>query len=134
MSEKLIFEIIDNGKVLRVKAENQADFLQFIADHEDDMLTSYTPNSDQAFFELTGDYSGDGWGVLNADELGQMTQCLVICQELYNEEDGSKTLHGKAWTNINDYQIVSPLYVIAENGYYDFYLWEEFKGENFKAL
>lgn len=133
MSKKLIFEIIDNGRKLRVTPENMEDFKAFIADHEEDALTSYTPNSDMAFMELTESYSGNGWGVFTADQLGQMSECLVIAQESAIEEDGSYTLNGKAWTNINDYQLVSPLYCILENGYYDFELWQEFKGENFKA-
>lgn len=133
MSENLKFQIIDNGRKLRVTPENMEDFKQFIKDHEDDALTSYTPNSDMAFMELTESYSCNGWGIFTADQLGQLSECLVIAQESTVEDDGSYTLNGKAWTNINDYQLVSPLYCILENGYYDFELWEEFKGENFKG-
>lgn len=133
MSENLTFEILDGGKILRVTAENPAEFAQYIKDHEDDMLTSFTPNSDQAFMNLTEGYSCNGWGVFTADQLGQMSECLVIARESSVEDDGSFTLNGNAWTNINDYQIVSPLYVILENGYYDFQLWENFENENFKG-
>lgn len=131
MTENLKFEIIDNGRVLRVTAENQADFLQFIKDHEEDMLTSYTPNSDQAFIELTESYWCNGWHVCNADDLGQMSQCLVICEDSTIEDNESVTLRGRAWTNIHNYQIVNPLDSIVENGYIDFLLWDTFKGENF---
>lgn len=133
MSENLKFEILDGGKTLRVTAENPAEFAQYIKDHEDDMLTSFQPNSDMAFMNLTEGYSGNGWGVFTADQLGQMSECLVIARESSVEDDGSFTLNGNAWTNINDYQIVSPLYVILENGYYDFQLWENFENENFKG-
>lgn len=133
MSENLKFEIIENGRVLRVTAENPAEFARFIDDHKDDALTSYTPNSDMAFMQLTESYSCNGWGVFTADQLGQMSECLVIAKESTIEEDGSYTLNGKTWTNIHNYQIVSPLYCILEDGYFDFYLWEEFKGENFKV-
>lgn len=133
MSENLKFEIIENGRVLRVTAENPAEFARFIDDHKDDALTSYTPNSDMAFMQLTESYSCNGWGVFTADQLGQMTECLVIAQESTIEEDGSYTLNGKVWTNIHNYQIVNPLDQIAEHGYYDFELWEEMKGENFKG-
>ena len=57
MNEKLKFEIIEAGRVLRVSAENRAEFLQYIEDHKDDALTSYTPNSDIAFMQLTESYS-----------------------------------------------------------------------------
>ncbi len=133
MSEHLKFEILDNGN-LRVSAQNPADFAEWIRDHEDDAVTSFTPNSDMAFMALSEQYSCNGWGVFTADTLGQMSECLVICDDSTTEEDGSITLSGKAWTNIHDYQIVSPLYVILENGYYDFYLWENFETpENFKV-
>lgn len=133
MSENLTFEILEDGRVLRVKAENPSDFAEFIKDHGDDCLTSFNPNSDKAFIDLTESYWVNGWGVLNAEDLGQMTQCLVIAREMITEDDGSHTLHGKAWTNIHNYQIVNPLDQILENGYYDFYLWDEFEGENFPS-
>ena len=133
MSENLHFEIIENGRVLRITAENQADFLQFIKDHEEEALTSYTPNSDMAFMQLTEDYSCNGWGVFTADTLGQLSECLLIGEEATIEEDGSYTLNGRAWANIHNYQIITPLDCIAEDGHVDFYLWEEFKGENFKV-
>lgn len=133
MSANLKFEILDNGN-LRISPENAADFAEFIKEHEDDALTSFNPNSDMAFMELTEEYSSNGWGVFTADTLGQMTECLVVCQESTIENDGSFTLFGKAWTNIHNYQIVSPLYVILEDGYIDFYLWENFETpENFKV-
>ena len=131
MNEKLKFEIIEAGRVLRVSAENRAEFLQYIEDHKDDALTSYTPNSDIAFMQLTESYSCNGWGIFTADTLGQMSECLVISEDLTIEDDGSYTLNGRAWTNIHNYQIVNPLDSIVENGYVDFLLWDNFKGENF---
>lgn len=130
MSEKLLFTELENGN-LRISAENKADFKQFIDDHSNDMLTSFQPNSDQAFMELTEDYWTNGWGVFTADQLGQLSECLIVAKEATIEDDGSYTLYDRAWSNIADYQIVSPLTLILENGYYDFELWEEFKGENF---
>lgn len=134
MSENLKFQIIENGRVLRVTAENPAEFLQYIEDHKDDALTSYKPNSDMALMQLTESYSGNGWGIFTADQLGQLSECLVIAEESTSEDDGSFTLNGRVWTNIHNYMIVNPLDQIAENGYCDFYLWEEMKGENFKDV
>ena len=49
------------------------------------------------------------------------------------EDDGSITLTGKTWSNIHNYQVVDEVEEILTKGYYDFYLWEDFKnGENFK--
>jgi len=129
----LKFEQINEGKTLRISAENPSEFAQYIKDHEDDALTSFTPNSDQAFMELTESYSCNGWGVFTADQLGQMTECLAVAEESTVEDDGSYTLNGKVWTNIHNYQIVSPLYVILEDGYIDFRLWEDFQNENLKV-
>jgi hypothetical protein len=133
MSANLKFEVINDGKVLRVSAENPVDFAQFIKDNEEEALTSYTPNSDIAFMQLTESYCANGWGVYTADTLGQMSECLVISKDSTIEDDGSITLNGKAWANINDYQIVSPLDIILNDGYYDFQLWDEFENENFKV-
>ena len=130
---ELSFEIRDNGNTLRVTADDPIEFAEYIQEHEDDALTSYSPNTDQAFQEMTESYWTNGWGVHTADELGQMSECLVISEESYPEEDGSITLNGKVWTNIRDYQIVNPLDSILENGYYDFDLWEDMKMENFRS-
>lgn len=134
MPKNLHFEIINDGNALRVSAENPEEFKQFIQDHEDDALTSFTPNSNQAFMELTESYSNTGWGIVTADRLGQLSECLVIAEEILLEDDGSYTLYGRSWTNIDDYQIVNPLDQILENGYYDFQLWANFESaENFKV-
>jgi len=133
MNEKLKFEIINDGKTLRVSAENPEDFAQFIKDHEDDALTSFTPNSDKAFMELTESYSCNGWLITTADNLGHMSECLVISNDYFDEGDDIDFESGefseniqvnKMWTNIHNYQIVSPLYCILEDGYYDFFLAE----------
>jgi hypothetical protein len=130
----LKFEKINEGKTLRISAINPAEFAEYIKEHEDDMLTAYTPNSDMAFFEMTEAYSTNGWGVFTADQLGQLSECLVVAEESTVEGDGSFSLSGKAWTNIDNYQIENPLDLILENGHVDFYLWEDFKKvENFKA-
>lgn len=129
------FEKLNDGKILRVSAVNPAEFADYIKNHEDDALTSCSPNSDQCFIEMTESYWVNGWGVFTADEIFQMSECLVIAEEFYTEDDGSKTLCGKVWTNIHNYMIVNPLDAILEDGHYDFILWEKFKTpENFKAV
>lgn len=135
MSEKLHFEIIENGAKLRVTPENMEDFKQFIVDHEDDCLTSFNPNTDQAFMELTESYWTNGWGVFTADNLGQLSECLVIAEEATIEDDGSHTLYKRAYYN-GDYMIINPLDQILEKGYYDFDLWEDFgnHGRNFPSV
>ena len=88
----------------------------------------------QAFMKMTEGYWTNGWGVHEAgNQLGQMSDCLVIAQDSTIEDDGSITLTGKTWSNIHNYQVVDEVEEILTKGYYDFYLWEDFKnGENFK--
>ncbi len=124
MSENLKFEIINDGRTLRVTTENPADFAQYIKDNEEEALTSYTPNSNMAFMNLTEQYSTNGWRVYTADQLGQLSECLVICEEASIDDDGNPELIGRSWTNIEDYEIVSPLDLILSVGYYDFEIWE----------
>ena len=123
MSENLKFEIINDGKVLRVTAENPVDFAQYIKDHEDDALTSYTPNSDMAFMILTESYSCNGWLITTADKLGHLSECLLISNDFEMDDDGNYSTD-KFWTNIHDYQINNPLDCILNDGHYDFYLAE----------
>lgn len=124
MSENLKFEILEDGKILRVSAENHEDFLAFLKEHEDDALDSFQPNSDMAFRELTESYWCNGWGVYTADELEQMSECLVICEDSTIDDDGNPVLNGRSWTNIHNYQIVNPIEQIKEFGYIDFLIWE----------
>ena len=126
----LNFQILDNGN-LRVSAEDPKEFAEYVNEHADDMLTSYTPNSDQCFIENTESYWANGWGVCTADTLGQLSECLVVASEMTHEDDGTIVLHGKAWTNIHNYQIVNPIDAIIEDGYIDFLLWAEFDNEKF---
>ena len=88
--------------------------------------------SDRAFLDITEPYWTNGWGVNTADQLNQMSECFVISEESTSEDDGSITLYGKSWSNIHNYQIIDPIDELCEKGYYDFYLWEDFKdGVNF---
>jgi len=130
----LKFEKVEDEKILRISAVNPAEFAEHIENHKDDCLTSYSPNSDMAFMEMSESYSCNGWGVFTADQLGQMSECLVIAEDSTIEDDGSFSFFGKVWTNIHNYQIENPLDLILENGHVDFYLWEDFKKvENFKV-
>lgn len=122
----LKFEVIEDGNALRVSAEEANEFSEYIREHTEDALTSYTPNSDQAFIEMTESYWANGWGVCTADALGELSECLVIAEGMYYEDDGAITLQGKVWTNIHNYQIVNPLDEILENGHVDFRLWDDF--------
>lgn len=79
-----------------------------------------------ALLTLTEYYWTNGWGVLEADELHQMSQAPVIVQDYTIEDDGSRTLYGKAWYYPN-YMILNPLEEILKEGYVDFTLWEDFQ-------
>lgn len=120
----LKFTELENGN-LRISLEDgysPADLLDEVGDDID---------SDFAFIELTEFYWANGWGVHRADDLGQLSECLVISKEAEIENDGSITLSGKAWSNVHNYMIVSHLREIVEKGYYDFLFWQEFQNDNF---
>jgi len=87
----------------------------------------------QGLMEITEYYWCNGWGVHTGDQLGQLSDAPIICENSTNEDDGSITLHGKAWY-YPQYMIYSPLEKILENGYVDFDLWDTFESDNFPAL
>jgi hypothetical protein len=88
-----------------------------------------------AFMEATESYWTNGWGVHIADELGQMSSCLVIAHDSTVEDDGSITLTGKTWSNNHNYAIVDEIEEMLKKGYVDFYSWENFsEPETFKVL
>lgn len=122
------FEKLQDGKVLRITLPGNGEYAKAeIAE----LLEKV--GSDSTFMELTESYWTNGWGVHNADTLGQMSECLVVAEESTIEDDGSISLSGKVWTNIHNYQVYCPIEEILENGHIDFYLWEDFKSvENFK--
>jgi len=123
------FEILNDGKVLRVYfSGNDEDRKELSGTFQENFL-----DTDMIFREITESYWTNGWGVHTADELGQMSECLVIAEDSTVEDDGSITLSGKVWTNIHNYQIASPIDQILWS-HCDFLLWEDFKTpENFKV-
>jgi hypothetical protein len=122
------FTELEDGKILRVSFSGNFEDRQELIDLNEKL------GSADAFKEITESYWVNGWGVFNANELNQMSNCLVIAKESNIEEDGSYTLFGRAWSNIHNYQIVDEIEVLLNDGYYDFYLWEDFKTpENFKV-
>ena len=123
------FTELEDEKILRVSLVADEQEKQEIRDGMDER------GSIAAFFDLTESYWSNGWGVLTADTILQLSECFIIAKECTTEDDGSMTLYGKAWTNIHNYMIVNEITELLDNGHYDFYLWEDFgKGENFKTL
>lgn len=120
----LKFEKINKGKTLRISAINPTEFAEYIKSHEDDLLTSYTPNSDQCFIEMTESYWTNGWNVTTADNLGWLSECLVVSDDAHFEDEEVSFDDCRIWTNIHNYQIVNPLDQILEKGFIDFYLSE----------
>jgi len=91
--------------------------------------------SDCVFWDLTEGYWTNGWGVIVADVLGQLSECIVIVESESAEDDGSHTLAGKAWTNHDNYQVVCPVSEMLTKGYADFKFWQDFgEGENFPNI
>ena len=89
---------------------------------------------DSAFINATEGYWTNGWGVLRAgDDLGQMSDCLVIAEGKTTEEDGSKTIYGKTWSNFNTYMYVDEVEELLTTGYVDFVFWQDCgEGVNFE--
>lgn len=122
------FTELEEGKILRVSFSGDAEDRQELIDLNEKVGCA------NAFREITESYWCNGWGVFQADDLGQMSQCLVIAEESSIEDDGSYTISGKAWTNIHNYQIVDEIECLLKDGHYDFLLWEDFKTpQNFKS-
>lgn len=119
---------LNNGEILRIS---------WIGSEDDkaEVLSSVEENgSNCALLEILEPYACNGWGIYEAGNLGQMSDCFVICEDSTMEEDGHITIRRKAWSNIHNYMEVNEVEEILEKGYYDFYLWEDFgeEGENFK--
>jgi len=131
ISISLKLEKIDNG-VLRISLPKTNDE-KVDKEIKEEILELLEKNgSDDTFWELTEHYWTNGWGVCMADDLGQMSECLVVAEEMYHEDDGSLTLNGRVWSNIHNYQIACPIKTILSDGYVDFYIWDTFDNENFK--
>ena len=77
-------------------------------------------------------YWANGWYIGTANQLWQMSESPVICEEGYVEDNGSNTLHGKAWYFPN-YMIEDEIETILEKGYVDFDFWQEFDNESFPS-
>lgn len=121
----LDFKILENGNLrISIFKGCKREFKRF-------MKENTHLGGDQRFMNATENYWTNGWGVHGAGELNQLSNCLVISQESFIEDDGSITLHGKSWTNIHNYMFIDPLQEILEKGYIDFYQWETWNNQNF---
>ena len=110
----LKFEEIENGKILRVS---------FIGDDEAkrEFLESL---SEITFYDLAEYQNCNGWLITTADQLNQLSSCLVLSQDYSTDDNGEVIELGKAWSNFHNYQIVNEVEEILTVGYYDFRLWE----------
>lgn len=116
----------NKNQTLRIRLIANKSEKQGIAENRD----KYGINS--ALCDLLEPYTCNGWGLVFGDDIMQMTGCAIISEGETLEDDGTRTLYGKAWTNIHNYQIVDEIEELLTKGYYDFYFWQDFgKGENF---
>lgn len=114
------FEKLENGK-LRIKfVGNEDDKIEIL-----EMLEKQGSNS--VLMDITESHWTNSWAVFpDADVLGQMSNCPVICEDGSVEDDGSNTLYGKAWYFPN-YMIIGEVDEIVNTGFVDFELWQDFE-------
>lgn len=61
-----------------------------------------------SFYELLEDALCNGWHLFNGDQIdGWLTQCDVLSEDSYYDDNGDVILSGDIYTNINWYQIRS---------------------------
>lgn len=120
------FTVLENGKLrLTLSSDGNKDEVIEIVERQAAI---------HALVELTEHYWKNGWGILGADDLSQMSSAPVIAEGHAVEGDGSNTLWGKAWYYPN-YAIYNPLKKMLENDHVDFDFWGDFgEGENFLSL
>lgn len=114
----LTFKVLKNGNLrISLDSGNKRNLKE--------LLNNDKLGSDQKFVMATEQYWTNGWGVYNADQLGQMTECLVISESDDIDDDGNPSVYGKTWTNNHNYQVINPLQEILEKGYVDFLFWQQ---------
>jgi hypothetical protein len=120
------FTELENGDLRLSLIEEQKENLEEVVNNKN--LSDFSK-----LLCATESYWANGWGVTFADQLHQLSEAPVIVEELTREDDGSITVHGKAWYQ-SDYMIRSAAETILDQGYIDFTYWNTFDGENFKSL
>ena len=84
--------------------------------------------------DLLEPYTCNGWGLVFGDDIMQMSSCAIICEGETLEDDSTRILYGKSWTNHHNYQIVDEIEELLTKGYFDFVFWQDFgSGENFQT-
>lgn len=118
-----------NVKLLELKEQNALRIFLNATDSEKEFLLEKLENygSDNVFVDLLEDYQVNGWGLVKASTIYQLSDCFVISREAWMNEDFSYSMVGKSWSNFHNYQINCPVKDMIENGYTDFFLWQDSK-------
>lgn len=119
----LDFIILKNGNL-------RLEFVGDKCDKEDLKVENEIGGSDHALRFASERQLCNGWGLHDADELGQLSTAPVIAEDSIIEDDGTVTLNGRAWYH-PEYMITNPIQQILDNGEVDFQFWMEFDNRNF---
>ena len=120
INDYISFSKIDDGFTLRISFTGTEEDKLELEEMNDEYGEIHT------LWEITEGYWANGWGLHTADQLGQLSECLIISEDSTIEDDGRLTLFGKCWSNVHNYQTVSVIEELLEKGFYEFYLWEDF--------
>jgi hypothetical protein len=116
MVNSITLTVLENGKLRIALNDGAADELADYAANHGEMDT---------LWEVGESYWCNGWGVMGADDLCQLSECPVVSEDCTIEDDGGHTLSGRAWY-FPDYAVTDIFGEILKNGYIDFDLWENF--------
>lgn len=73
-------------------------------------------NDNLVFYDLLEDALCNGWQLVNGDQIdGWLTQCDVLGEDIYYDDNGDVVLEGDIYTNINWYQISSNVDMLLKN-------------------
>jgi len=70
--------------------------------------------SDMAFLSMIADFLSSDWSMVDPEDIGALTSCLIITNEGTRDDQGQLTNIGDVWSNIEYYQIKSEISDFAD--------------------
>lgn len=72
--------------------------------------------SDNAFFNLIEYQLGNGWETIAPEEIGALTDAIIISDECERDDHGDLIKCGRVYSNIDYYQVESDIDRLLRNG------------------
>lgn len=119
----------DSPKIASIKQAQATGFVDFSFDSAGNLVMTPTSagveqakellengdTSDNAFVSMIEDQLSNGWELIRPEELGALTNALIICRDCERDDDGKLISIGDVWSNIDFYQVRSEIQDFAEN-------------------